>query len=185
MIHAPMSLTYLFALQEWSTISVLPTFLSACTGGSWSGSHQDQQALEWDSNFPSRFKARLNARLLKWSVLQTQEAPSCLVPLLLLVQAPPALRAGMRPDQATLIAMFLAHYAWRAFAYPLLLRGGKPTALLPWLLAAVFCCWNGFIQVPALSQNTSPPSVLCPPLSFGPPVSLCPPSSLCPQNAAA
>lgn len=44
-------------------------------------------------------------------------------------------------------AMFLAHYGWRSFAYPLLQRGGKATPVLIWLLAAIFCMYNGILQV--------------------------------------
>eukprot|EP00884_Botryococcus_braunii_P001298 jgi/Botrbrau1/11169/Bobra.182_2s0024.2 len=75
-----------------------------------------------------------------------QETPSFLVPVVLLASTSPAQRSGMKPDQAMLLAMFLLHYTWRSFAYPLLIRGGKPTALLPWLLAVLFCTVNGFIQ---------------------------------------
>ena len=44
-------------------------------------------------------------------------------------------------------AMFLAHYGWRSFAYPMLQRGGKATPVLIWLLATIFCMYNGFLQV--------------------------------------
>ena len=44
-------------------------------------------------------------------------------------------------------AMFLAHYGWRSFAYPLLQRGGKATPVLIWLLAVIFCMYNGLLQV--------------------------------------
>lgn len=43
--------------------------------------------------------------------------------------------------------MFLSHYAWRSFAYPLLQRGGKPSPALIWLLAVAFCMYNGLLQV--------------------------------------
>ena len=46
--------------------------------------------------------------------------------------------------------MFLAHYAWRSFVYPLLQRGGKSTPVYIWLLAVAFCMYNGLLQVRAM-----------------------------------
>ncbi|CAL5219473.1 g1308 [Coccomyxa viridis] len=48
--------------------------------------------------------------------------------------------------QILLAGMFLVHYAWRSFAYPLLSRGGNPTPVLIWLLAVAFCMYNGLLQ---------------------------------------
>ena len=45
--------------------------------------------------------------------------------------------------------MFLVHYAWRSFAYPLLSRGGNRTPVLIWLLALAFCLYNGLLQARA------------------------------------
>lgn len=33
------------------------------------------------------------------------------------------------------------------FIFPLRLRGGKPTPVIVWLMAAVFCVYNGWMQV--------------------------------------
>lgn len=56
--------------------------------------------------------------------------------------------------------MFLGHYAWRSFAYPLLQRGGKPTSIFIWLLAVAFCMYNGLLQVQSLLADCSPASVM-------------------------
>ena len=45
-----------------------------------------------------------------------------------------------------LLAMLLLHYFNRTFVYPLRLAGGKPTPLLVFLLALVFCAYNGALQ---------------------------------------
>lgn len=39
------------------------------------------------------------------------------------------------------------HYFNRDFIFPLRLRGGKPTPFVVWLSAAVFCIYNGYMQV--------------------------------------
>lgn len=48
---------------------------------------------------------------------------------------------------------FLLHYTYRALAFPLLIRGGKPTPLVVWAMALAFCLWNGFLQGWFLSQQ--------------------------------
>ena len=84
--------------------------------------------------------------------VQTQEAPSFLVPAGLLAHALlcPAAGAALQPvslPRAALLACFLAHYAHRAFVYPLLVqRGGKPTPAPVWLMALAFCAYNGLMQ---------------------------------------
>ena len=35
----------------------------------------------------------------------------------------------------------------RSLVYPALQRGGKPTPLVVWLMAFLFCIWNGLMQV--------------------------------------
>jgi len=49
------------------------------------------------------------------------------------------------PNRLLLLA-FALHYAWRSLAYPFLIRGGKRTRVLEWLLALAFCCCNGALQ---------------------------------------
>ena len=55
--------------------------------------------------------------------------------------------------------MFLVHYAWRSFAYPLLSQGGNPTPVFIWLLAVAFCMYNGLLQASArpLMDSFAPP----------------------------
>eukprot|EP00962_Isochrysis_galbana_P047085 scaffold19149_cov146-Isochrysis_galbana.AAC.6 len=43
-------------------------------------------------------------------------------------------------------AMFLVHYSYRSFIYPLRMRGGKPMPLFINLLASAFCMFNGYLQ---------------------------------------
>jgi hypothetical protein len=46
-----------------------------------------------------------------------------------------------------LAAALLVHYTQRSLIYPLLIQAGKPTPLVVWAMALVFCCWNGYLQV--------------------------------------
>lgn len=86
--------------------------------------------------------------------MQTQELPSLLVPLLLLMFSKPAPVLQQLDPRSALLYAFLAHYAYRSLVYPLLIRGGKGTALAVWAMAAAFCAWNGFLQVmDRLSMN--------------------------------
>lgn len=50
------------------------------------------------------------------------------------------------PANGLLMAMFLVHYLYRDAIYPFRLRAGKPTPFVVWLLALVFCCYNGYMQ---------------------------------------
>ncbi|RUS83040.1 hypothetical protein EGW08_009179 [Elysia chlorotica] len=40
----------------------------------------------------------------------------------------------------------MIHYFQRTFVFPLLIRGGKPTPLFPFVLAFIFCAVNGYLQ---------------------------------------
>lgn len=42
-----------------------------------------------------------------------------------------------------LLSMFLLHYVHRAFIFPFRINGGKPTPFGIFLMAFVFCVWNG------------------------------------------
>ena len=104
--------------------------------------------------------------------------PSFLLPAGLLAHAlsSPAARSALGQvtfTRAALLACFMVHYIHRAFLYPLLVqRGGKPTPLLVWLMALVFCTYNGYMQArPAaaaaayfavLSDTTLPSVQTCP-----------------------
>ena len=73
-----------------------------------------------------------------------QECWSCLVPLALVSFAKPECLASL-PNRV-LLALYVGHYAHRAFIYPLRMRGGKPMPIGICALAAAFCAYNGFIQ---------------------------------------
>jgi hypothetical protein len=45
------------------------------------------------------------------------------------------------------MAAFMLHYFYRDLIFPLRLRGGKPTPFVVWAMAAVFCVYNGYMQV--------------------------------------
>ncbi|XP_004380331.1 3-oxo-5-alpha-steroid 4-dehydrogenase 1 [Trichechus manatus latirostris] len=79
-----------------------------------------------------------------------QELPSLALPLLECARAAPS-HLRRRPN-ALLLAMFLVHYAHRTLIFPFLIRGGKPTPLLIWVMAFMFCTFNGYLQGRYLSQ---------------------------------
>lgn len=83
---------------------------------------------------------------------QTQEMWSAMMPAWAIVSH---CRAGnsLSMRQVLLSSMFLAHYVWRSFVYPLLLRGGKPTPAGIWLLASSFCMYNGYMQASSILKE--------------------------------
>uniref|UniRef100_A0A8D2IV58 3-oxo-5alpha-steroid 4-dehydrogenase (NADP(+)) n=1 Tax=Varanus komodoensis TaxID=61221 RepID=A0A8D2IV58_VARKO len=101
------------------------------------------------------FGWRLPARA-SWLV---QEAPSCLVPVLLIVCSDGA-RLAFCPNRV-LLALFVAHYFYRAFIFPLLIRGGKSMPLLTFVMAFIFCSCNGYLQGRKLSNYAEYPSDWC------------------------
>ncbi|XP_053099621.1 3-oxo-5-alpha-steroid 4-dehydrogenase 1 [Hemicordylus capensis] len=84
---------------------------------------------------------------LGWLV---QEAPSFLVPLLLVLCSGGS-RLSYWPNRI-LLGLFLTHYAYRAFIFPFLIRGGKPLPIVTILMAFVFCSYNGYLQGRSLSN---------------------------------
>ncbi|KAK7505461.1 hypothetical protein BaRGS_00003206 [Batillaria attramentaria] len=78
---------------------------------------------------------------LAWFV---QELPSFLVPvyLLLFTDCP---RAGELKNLVA-VGLFLLHYFHRTFIFPFLIKGGKPTPLVPFVMAFIFCLLNGYLQ---------------------------------------
>ncbi|KAH0618042.1 hypothetical protein JD844_016992 [Phrynosoma platyrhinos] len=90
---------------------------------------------------------------LAWAV---QEAPAFLVPLALALSGHGA-RLGDWPNRI-LLGLFLGHYAYRAFIFPFLIRGGKPTPLLTCSLAFIFCMYNGYLQGRSLTNYAEYPS---------------------------
>ncbi|KAJ7338360.1 hypothetical protein JRQ81_011400 [Phrynocephalus forsythii] len=85
-----------------------------------------------------------------------QEAPAFLVPFLLLLCSDGA-RLGAWSNRV-LLGLFLVHYAYRSFIFPFLIRGGKPTPLIPFFLALLFCLCNGYMQGRSLSNYAEYPS---------------------------
>lgn len=90
---------------------------------------------------------------LAWMV---QEAPAFLVPLHLLLCSGGA-RLHHWPN-LILLGLFLAHYGYRTFIFPLLIRGGKPTPAGLFVLAFLFCSYNGYMQGRSLSNYTEFPA---------------------------
>lgn len=79
-----------------------------------------------------------------------QELPSMAWPLYEYIR-PAAARLGNLPNRV-LLAMFLIHYVQRTLVFPVLIRGGKPTLLVTFVLAFLFCTFNGYVQSRYLSQ---------------------------------
>jgi len=89
----------------------------------------------------------LNGRLA-WLL---QEAPAFALPVYFWISegSDPASDGRMTSltPNTVLMAMFLLHYLHRTFIFPFRLRGGKPTPFLVFLLALVFCLWNGCVLI--------------------------------------
>ncbi|XP_008329457.1 3-oxo-5-alpha-steroid 4-dehydrogenase 1 [Cynoglossus semilaevis] len=79
-----------------------------------------------------------------------QELPAILVPVCLLFWTRCS-KASLLPNQI-LIAMYMCHYVQRSLIYPFLIRGGKPTPCISFILAFVFCTYNGYMQIRYLSH---------------------------------
>ena len=71
-----------------------------------------------------------------------QEAPAYFCACALWVFAPEVRSHRLSPN-AVLLAILAAHYFNRAFVYPFKIRGGKPTPFGVFLMAFLFCVWNG------------------------------------------
>ncbi|XP_041468967.1 3-oxo-5-alpha-steroid 4-dehydrogenase 1-like [Lytechinus variegatus] len=80
-----------------------------------------------------------------------QELPAFAVPVLLIVFCNCQYSSSL--PNSILVGLFLAHYFQRTFLFSLLIRGGKVTPLIPFLLATVFCGYNGFMQSRYLTQH--------------------------------
>ncbi|KAJ3608921.1 hypothetical protein NHX12_023449 [Muraenolepis orangiensis] len=85
-----------------------------------------------------------------------QELPALLVPLAL-VLGTPAARTARLPN-LLLVAMYFCHYVQRSLVYPFLIRGGKATPFASFVLAVVFCMYNGYMQVRYLSRYAEFPA---------------------------
>jgi len=76
-----------------------------------------------------------------------QESWAFMVALMLITVGEPRCLAS-RPNQI-LLAMFMGHYAYRSFWYPLRMRGGARMPIGLCLLASLFCAFNGYLQARA------------------------------------
>ncbi|XP_074842072.1 3-oxo-5-alpha-steroid 4-dehydrogenase 1 [Carettochelys insculpta] len=90
---------------------------------------------------------------LAWAL---QELPSLLVPLGLSLFSGAA-RVSEWPNRV-LLALFMGHYLHRALIFPFLIHGGKPTPFLIFVLAFIFCVYNGYLQGRSLSHFAEYPS---------------------------
>ncbi|CAL1526182.1 unnamed protein product [Lymnaea stagnalis] len=73
-----------------------------------------------------------------------QELPSFVCPLLVLFYSDSPKSNNFLNIFA--LSLFLLHYFQRTFIFPFLIRGGKPTPLIPFLMALIFCILNGYMQ---------------------------------------
>ncbi|NP_001279361.1 3-oxo-5-alpha-steroid 4-dehydrogenase 1 [Callorhinchus milii] len=85
---------------------------------------------------------------LAWCV---QEAPAMVLPLYLGLCSAGSASSLQRPN-LVLLSMFTIHYIHRAFMFPFLIRGGKATPFIPFILAFTFCVYNGYLQGRYLSR---------------------------------
>lgn len=85
-----------------------------------------------------------------------QELPNLVAIAICLAVADPAI-AYATPN-VVLLAMFGFHYTNRTLVFPLLIRGGKPTPFVPFILALVYCSLNGYAQARTLTYTTAYPA---------------------------
>ena len=105
------------------------------------GRYSDAASASW-------FGPRIPARLA-WFV---QESWAFLVPLALLPLGDGGCVAAW-PNRA-LLGMFMTHYFYRTFVFPLRMRGGKAMPVGLCALASLFCLGNGYLQGRLWTQMT-------------------------------
>jgi len=94
----------------------------------------------------SNWGPSINARLA-WLI---QELPAIVAPIYCMLYLPA--NQSKEPANILLLALLCGHYFQRALIYPLLIKGGKPTPLIPFMLAFIFCLYNGYMQGRYLSH---------------------------------
>ena len=75
-----------------------------------------------------------------------QESLSFVIPLAMLLSGSGDAKCLASQSNRALLAMYMGHYAYRAFVFPFRMRGGKPMPIGICLLAAAFCLFNGYVQ---------------------------------------
>ncbi|XP_012936789.1 3-oxo-5-alpha-steroid 4-dehydrogenase 1 [Aplysia californica] len=73
-----------------------------------------------------------------------QEFPSFAVPLFVAFYSECPKESNVLNRFA--LGLFLFHYFQRTFIFPMLIRGGKPTPMVPFVMAIFFCMLNGYLQ---------------------------------------
>ena len=71
------------------------------------------------------------------------------------------------PPNFLLMAAFMLHYFYRDLIFPWRIRGGKPTPFIVWLLAFVFCVYNGYMQTAYLLNEAPTDRAITPRLAAG------------------
>jgi len=79
-----------------------------------------------------------------------QEVPSFLVPLYVIFKTDSPKSDNVLNQFA--VGLFILHYFQRTFIFPLLIRGGKPTPMIPFVMAILFCSINGWLQTAHLMK---------------------------------
>ncbi|XP_068603519.1 3-oxo-5-alpha-steroid 4-dehydrogenase 1 [Brachionichthys hirsutus] len=100
----------------------------------------------------SKYGLPVNVRLA-WFV---QELPALAVPLFLVFWTTSA-KTALLPNRV-LIVMYFCHYIQRSLVYPFLIRGGNATPFASFVLAFVFCIYNGYMQIRYLSHYAEYPA---------------------------
>ncbi|XP_078395218.1 3-oxo-5-alpha-steroid 4-dehydrogenase 1 [Cetorhinus maximus] len=85
-----------------------------------------------------------------------QEIPSLVLPIYLMFFSTD-IKPLQLPNQL-LLGMFICHYTQRSLIFPFLIKGGKATPFISFILAFIFCLYNGYLQARFLSKYAVYPS---------------------------
>jgi 3-oxo-5-alpha-steroid 4-dehydrogenase 1 len=96
----------------------------------------------YSANAPSALSQIMVNAKIAWFF---QELPCVLWGIYYYTQRPELYTLSTK--QGVILAMFVGHYVHRTFIFPFRLRGGKPTPIAVFFAAALFCTWNGYMQV--------------------------------------
>ncbi|KAJ8395244.1 hypothetical protein AAFF_G00034460 [Aldrovandia affinis] len=79
-----------------------------------------------------------------------QELPAFMLPVYLVLGTSATQLSQI--SNRFIVAMYFCHYVQRSLIFPFLIRGGKSTPFASFMLAIVFCVYNGYLQIRYLSQ---------------------------------